>query len=219
MAYGPNFRVPAGLPGPGDPLTTVADLPSKAPAAASPIADRVPSDVVGRAAAILAREVPAASAASAIIAARGQQGNPAASIDELHRRATAVLSDLFSYFGAQVPPLDSFDSEALSLPWRRPGVPAPVGSPTSVSLQIENLEDYPVNVSLFSSELLSDGGSSIPSFAVSFDPLTLNLGPGQQGVVVAKVNVPQQAIPGAYSGLVQAAGLSAVKAVITVDIC
>ena len=50
-----------------------------------------------------------------------------------------------------------------------PGAPVPAGSPTSVSLQIENLEDYPVNVSLFSSELLSDGGGSIPSFAVSFE--------------------------------------------------
>jgi hypothetical protein len=46
----------------------------------------------------------------------------------------------------------------------------------------------------------------------------MNIGPGQQGVVTVKVDVPPQSIPGGYSGLVQAAGMPGVKAVITVEV-
>ena len=86
-------------------------------------------------------------------------------------------------------------------------------------LQIENLEDRAVCLSFYSTDLLSDNGGSIPSFAVSFDPPALDVGGAQQGVVTAKVNVPQQTIPGTYSGLVQAIGLPGAKAVITVEVC
>jgi hypothetical protein len=193
-------------------------LPSRVSANA-PTADRSLSDVVGRAAAILAREAPAVPAASGIAAAGDGQRNSCASIADLQQRAMALVSDVFSYLGAQQPRLDSLDPAALGLPWRRPEVPAPAGGSTSIPLRIENLEDRPVSISFYSSDLLSDGGRSIPSFAVSFDPATLNIGAGQQAVVTAKVDVPPQAIPGAYSGLVQAAGVSGVKAVITVDVC
>ena len=193
-------------------------LPLKPPATA-PIADRLSSGMVGRAAAILAREASKVPVASVIAAGMNEQALPATSIEELHQRAMALLSDLFSYLGAQVPGADSLVRSALEIPWRRPAAPAFAGGSTSIPLRLENLEDRPVTLSFYSSDLLSDGGGSIPSFAVSFDPATLDVGAGAQAVITAKIEVPAQATPGAYSGLVQAAGLERVKAVITVDIC
>jgi hypothetical protein len=129
-----------------------------------------------------------------------------------------VLSDLFSYLGAQPAEADSLVRSALDIPWRQSLAPVLAGGTTSIPLRLENLENHPINVSFYSSDLLSDGGGSIPSFAISFDPTTLDIGACHQAVVTAKVDVPTQAVPGAYSGLVQAVGLSGVKAVITVEI-
>jgi hypothetical protein len=137
---------------------------------------------------------------------------------EIQARATAVLSDLFSLLGA--PPLgtDTRLPPEQEIPWHRSAVPVSAGGSTGLPLRLENLEDHPVQVSFYSSDLLSDSGASIPSFAISFEPAMLNLGSRQQGVVTANIDVPPQAIPGSYSGLVQAAGLAQVKAVITVEV-
>lgn len=145
-------------------------------------------------------------------------------MDDLQRRAVALVSELFSVLGARLPALPQVAAlpvspSILTLPWRRPSAPTPAGGSTSIALRVENLESHPVKVSFYSSDLLSDAGRSIPSFAVSFEPPILDIGAGQQAIVTAKVGVPPQSIPGAYSGLIQAAGLPDAKAVITIDIC
>jgi|GEM_PF-3074615 len=217
-------------------------LPSKDPTAtrngAAP-----PSNVVDRAAAILARGspglpiLPASPALPALPPSRALpvlpavlalpplagtmdgSRNPATSIDDLQRRAVALVSDFFSYLGAPPSGPGLLAQAASALPWRRPSVPAPAGGSASIPLRIENLEDRPVTISFYSSDLQGDGGRSIPSFAVSFHPAALDIAAGHQAIVTAKVDVPPQAIPGAYSGLIQAAGAPGMKAVITVDIC
>jgi hypothetical protein len=172
-----------------------------------------PSNVVGRAAAILAR------GSADPPGTKDGPRNPAASIENLQRRALALVSEFFSYMGAPTSGPDLLAQAASALPWRRPSGPAPAGGSASVPLRIENLEDRAANVCFYSSDLQGDGGRSIPSFAVSFDPPALDIGPGQRALVTAKIDVPPQAIPGAYSGLIQAAGAPGMKAVITVDIC
>lgn len=153
-----------------------------------------------------------------------------APLDDLRERAVAVVSELFSLLEARssaAGPLAglALPGEAvgaaralLEIPWRSPVSPVTAGASTSISLRLENINEDSVGVSFYSSDLLSDSGGTIPSFALSFDPDMLNLGAGQQAVVTVQINVPPQTIPGAYSGLVQATGLSRVKAVITVDV-
>jgi hypothetical protein len=159
----------------------------------------------------------------------GAGANPGDALAGIQSRAMSALAEVFGLLGRG----DRADSSAstfsarasgasalpeLQIPWYRPAVRAAAGTETAVELPLENLEDDAVEVRFYSSELSSDGGTSIPSVAVSFDPTTVVLGPRQQAVVTVTVEVPRQAVPGAYSGLVQAEGLARVKAVITVEV-
>lgn len=177
---------------------------------AAPIVARSPSELVGRAAAILARQTP-------VPVSPGAAGVPdlpphSPELEDLRQRAVALVSDLGRLLETPQPPLTP------ALPWRRPRVPAPAGGSTSLALKLENLEEGPVKVSLSSSDLLSDRGRSIPARAISFDPVSLNIGARQQAAVTIRVAVPAHSPPGEYSGLVQAAGLPGVKVVITVEV-
>jgi hypothetical protein len=136
-------------------------------------------------------------------------------------RAAAILARVTarrSTGGADQLRNESLPPVPFGLPWRRTAAPVPAGGSTTVQLRIENLESVPVSVSLYAGELLSDGRGSIPSSAISFDPATVSIGAGQRAVVTAGVAVPPASAPGAYSGLVQAAGLPGAKAVITVEV-
>jgi hypothetical protein len=165
-----------------------------------------------------------------VTAATGAASNPGDALAGIQSRAMSALAEVFGLLGRgddhAAPSASTVSTHApgasalpeLQIPWYRPGVRAAAGTATAVEVPLENLEEDAVEVCFYSSELSSDRGTSIPSVAISFDPATLVLGPRQQAVVTVTVEVPRQAIPGAYSGLVQAEGLARVKAVITVEV-
>jgi hypothetical protein len=154
--------------------------------------------LVERAAAILDRET------------RPDRGAPAV--------GESRISQLIAQYAGEDGARNLSEAAALVVAWRRAAAPSAAGTSAVIPLRVENGEDRPVCISFCASDLLSDNGRSIPSFAVSFEPKEMNVGPGQQGVLTVKVDVPQQSIPGGYSGLVQAAGMPGVKAVITVEV-
>jgi hypothetical protein len=96
--------------------------------------------------------------------------------------------------------------------------PITAGRTATLPLRVENRENKPVQASFYSTDLLDELGHEIPAHQISFEPPVLTLRPGERGTVNAKIAIPLQAVPGAYSGLVQTAGLPTSKAVITVDV-
>jgi len=165
----------------------------------------------------------------AVNEAAGAGATPGDALAGIQSRAMSALAEVFGLLGRggqAAPSASTFSTDApgcsalpeLLIPWYRPAVHATAGRATALELPLENLEEDAVEVRFYSSELSSDRGTSIPSVAISFDPATLVLGPRQQAVVTVTVEVPRKALPGAYSGLVQAEGLGRVKAVITVEV-
>jgi hypothetical protein len=138
------------------------------------------------------------------------------SMEELRQRALELVTAFFSASGRPTP--QPLAVASTLLPWlRAPGAVA-AGQSLAVPVSIENDQPEPVDVCLYSTDLLSDQGRSIPGYLVSFEPPSLTLGPGQKAAVRANVAVPLQSVPGSYSGLVQAQGLSAAKTVLTVEV-
>jgi hypothetical protein len=169
-----------------------------------------------------------------------------ASVEELRGRAMDLVGELFSSFGngglgrnagglpflspgaggpararpgassgSYAPAADNFLNGLFAA---RSSAPIAAGRATTLSLQVENRENKPVQASFYSTDLLDEMGHEIPAHQVSFEPPTLTLRPGERATVNAKIDVPLQSVPGAYSGLVQAAGLPTSKAVITIDV-
>jgi hypothetical protein len=195
----------------------------------TPVTSELP-DIVQRAEAILQRSQPARQDP---VGARAPFGP--ASLPELQQRALALVNDVFAALGtaapglgggAAVPVLPGIPAAAPSglaklatgsVPWQLPSAVG-AGQRTLVPVVIENAGPRALDTGFFSTDLLSDTGRSIPGHQVSFDPPRLTLAPGERGNVTARVEVPLQAAPGAYSGLVQASGLPANKTVITVQV-
>jgi hypothetical protein len=194
--------------------------PSLPVTAASPAVGSLP-DIVGRAAAILVRETPVAALPFRTShAAAGAGRTPpvaAAATDDLRQRALDLVSALFSAVGIDSPARKATAAEA-TVPWRRAPTPTAAGSLASISFYVENQDNRPAQVSFYCTDLLSDNGNSVPSYQVSFDPQNRTIGPSERALVKVNVAVPPQSIPGSYSGLIQAVGLCAAKAVITIEI-
>jgi hypothetical protein len=169
-------------------------------------------DLVGRAAALLAQQAPAVAAVPTLPRAP----LPAAvSVEELRQRALDLVTALFSSAGQPTPQPLALASAVL--PWLR-SPPIAAGKSLAIPVSVENDQPQPVDVCLYSTDLLSDQGRSIPGHLVSFEPPSLVLAPGQKSTVQANVAVPLQSVPGTYSGLVQTQGLSAAKTVLTVEV-
>lgn len=180
-----------------------------------------PPEIVRRAEAILGQQAPGQAPGKA--GAPGGGAGALADLPGLHQRALALVNDLFATLGAGGggrPPAGlpgGLPLPVTSLPWL-PGLPGAAGQRLQVPLTVDNPLGRPLELGLYSTDLLSDAGRSIPAHLVSFDPPRLTLGPGERAGVTARIDVPLQTIPGAYSGLVQAVGLPASKTVITIEI-
>jgi len=174
-------------------------------------------DLVARAAAILAQQGPRSPAMPALPAIPAAvPAAPAVSVEELRQRALDLVSALFSTVNS--PPPQPLAPASAVLPWLRALAPGAAGQALTLPVAIENAGEQPADVSLYSTDLLSDQGRSIPGYLVSFEPPSLTLAPGQRATVQASVAIPLQTIPGAYTGLVQTQGLSTAKSVITIDV-
>jgi hypothetical protein len=175
-------------------------------------------DLVGRAAALLAQQAPAATALPPVTLPRAPTPPvaPPVPVEELRRRALDFVTALFASAGQPTPQPLAVASAVL--PWLRSAGSAGAGQSLEIPVPIENDQQAPVDVCLYSTDLLSDQGRSIPGHLVSFEPPSLTLAPGQRATVQAKVAVPLQSIPGSYSGLVQTQGLETAKSVLTIEI-
>ena len=175
-------------------------------------------DLVARAAAILAQQAPALAAPMKPPALPAALAAPPASVEELRQRALDLVTALFSSVGSPPPQPLALASTVLSLPWLQAAAPVGAGQSLALPVSIQNDLQQPADVCLYSTDLLSDQGRSIPAYQVSFEPPSLTLAPGQRATVQARVAVPLQSIPGSYTGLVQTQGLSTAKSVLTIEV-
>jgi hypothetical protein len=134
----------------------------------------------------------------------------------LRQRAGDALADLMSALGPTG--WSPGGSSSPAFPWLRDKAARAPGETATLSFSFENCGDRAETVSFYCTDLLGDAGHDIPSYQVAFDPPGQALAPQAQGRVGVKVDVPLQALPGSYSGLVQAVGLPATKAVITIEV-
>jgi hypothetical protein len=93
---------------------------------------------------------------------------------------------------------------------------AAIGEMARTVLGLVNDGEQPVNVVLRATNLIADSGDSIPGELVHFAPNPLTLPGNSELPVLTTLRLPADASPGKYVGLVQAAGLQAARAVITV---
>jgi hypothetical protein len=207
----------------GRPEQTSKAGPSQQPASPRPAAL---ADVVARASDILAREMATRPPGAGGSASRLPLGRvPATSsaqptlapLDDLRRRAGDALTDLMSALGA-IAGVPAGSSSNASLPWLRDQALCSPGETARVGFAFENCGERPELVTFYCTDLVGDAGHNIASYQVAFDPPSQTLAPQAQGRVAVNVGVPLQALPGCYSGLVQAVGLPATKAVITIQV-
>lgn len=135
-------------------------------------------------------------------------------LEQLRARAVDAVTKLLAAVAAQ----SSQPMEAFGFPWRKAPTAVNPGDGARIPLTIDNADDRPVTLSFYSTDLTSDSGYQIPADLISFDPPSQTIPPRSQGTTLMNVAVPLQAMAGSYSALVQAVGLAASKAVVTLDV-
>ncbi|HEX6273421.1 MAG TPA: hypothetical protein VFZ53_10280 [Polyangiaceae bacterium] len=111
------------------------------------------------------------------------------------------------------PRLQAFDG--ATMPVLRAAVASP-GGIGRTALGLFNESRAPASIVLRATSLVSDLGDELPGSLVTFAPNPLHLPAAGELPVQANVRVPPGVRPGTYSGLVQAVGLAATRAVLTV---
>lgn len=211
MAYGPDFRLPTGVPGPGDLLKAVSDTLSGAPV----------SDLLNRAASILSRET-VTSGPTSVLAAPSMDGalggwkldDRGLDIDRLRRQAHQVIETFLELYSPRAPAASALNH----VPVLRAPAPVKAGAEACIAMRIANEELESTQVALYSTNLVSDCGYEIPALRIAFSPRTLLIPPNGEATFEVRVAVPSQAPRGLYSGLVQASGLNGAKTVICVEV-
>lgn len=111
---------------------------------------------------------------------------------------------------------DEFPSDIPRLEMPQPLKP---GSSTEVPMILENKSEEMTDVfSMFSTDLISNQGKRIGATNIVFTPQTIKIGPLQKKEVVVKVTVPKGASAGTYSGLVQAANMDQLRAILILNV-
>lgn len=136
---------------------------------------------------------------------------PGADVDQLRRYAHDLIETLLT----AVSPKERADDRVLLL---RCAAPVAAGSEAVIVIRIANEDPSPTEVSLYSTNFVSDTGYDIPARSVTFSPHASTIPPKSDAAFELKVRIPQQAPPGLYSGLVQAAGSKYLKAVVSIEV-
>ncbi len=107
---------------------------------------------------------------------------------------------------------EEFQSDIPKLTMPRPLKP---GSTTEVPMILENRSEETTDVfSMFSTDLISNKGKRIGAVNVKFNPQTIKIGPLKKEQISIRVTIPKSAVPGEYSGLVQAANMDQLRAIL-----
>ena len=96
--------------------------------------------------------------------------------------------------------------------------PVSAGSIGQVSITLANDDGRSAHVAFYSTGLIGDDGTQIPADGVWFDPRELTLAAGQSREVIVNIIVPAHARSGVYSGLIRAAKLEQLHAVLMVQV-
>ena len=132
------------------------------------------------------------------------------SVDGLAQRAVRV-SDANG--GAQAA------GAASAIPTLEGLQPAEPGETVTLEMALENAGESPVEaVSFIASDLVTSSGLRIASNDVSFTPSRIDIEPQSKARVRIAVNVPSDAQPGMYSGMLVASKLEQVRAVLCVRV-
>lgn len=97
--------------------------------------------------------------------------------------------------------------------------PLKAGESANIPMTLENESSKPTDViDLFSSDLINSEGQRILAKQITFSPEKLMIEPQKNVLVTVHVQVPKDTPPGTYSGLLQAAKLEQLRAVLSVRI-
>lgn len=164
--------------------------------------------------------------------------------DQLRRQASDLVEGLLSLvIGAVVPggpggpgglpryPAAVADAAEPMKLVMAPSAPAPgfapiinppaavkAGDVAKIPLTVTNEGATPLDVSFFSSDLVGDSGFGVPARKITVSPRVRSLQPGEVTTFEISVPIPQQTPPGTYTGIIQAAALEYLRAVLTVPV-
>jgi hypothetical protein len=136
--------------------------------------------------------------------------------DQLRRQAHALIETLLITFN------DATGEKGLpsedQVPLIHCAAPVQPGGTGRASLRVTNAEAAACDVTLYSSNFVSDSGSEIPALRVSVTPRRASIPAKGEATFEIALQVSQQTPAGTYSGLIQAMGNRYVKAVLSVDV-
>jgi hypothetical protein len=135
--------------------------------------------------------------------------------DEWRRRASELVETLVAALGK---PAETGVADTERVPLLRAAAPVHAGEHAKATIRIVNEESTPSRVMLYATNFVADSGYELPSLAFSATPRVATIAPGGAAAFEVTLKVPQQAPPGVYSGLIQAAGSRYVKAVLMLDV-
>jgi hypothetical protein len=104
-----------------------------------------------------------------------------------------------------------------TLPVLRSAIAEP-GRVATTALGLVNDTATPALVVLRATSLISPSGDEIPAALVTFEPSRATLPSNAETPVRVAVQVPETARPGTYTGLVQAAGTQAIRALLNLEV-
>lgn len=137
---------------------------------------------------------------------------PAVDVDGLRRLLHNYAETLISTFNPRV------DTGSDRVPVIRGEYPVTAGAEIVVPLRVINEGPTALEVSLYCSNFVSDGGFDISALHVGFAPRACVIAAESAHVFDVTIRVPQQAPPGLYSGLVQAVGTKYFKVVMSIEV-
>jgi hypothetical protein len=156
-----------------------------------------------------------------------QNGNAAAAwrlaevTSDIVQRAAAILDEEIAAIGlpGSGTPIGSRSADRESMRILKATRPARAGETVEILTRLQN-DDEAESDELFLSwtDLVADAGRHIPAVRVSVTPARLRLPANGTVDVVVSVDVPSGALPGVYRGLIHAALVDDLWAVLTVRI-
>ncbi len=104
------------------------------------------------------------------------------------------------------------------VPLIRAAAPVQAGQRACIGMHVTNEDTTPIEVSLYCTDFVTDGGYVIPSLLVTASPRQVTIAPRTRAEFEVTVAVSEQTPAGEYSGLVQAMGCRYVKAVLAFEV-
>ncbi len=97
--------------------------------------------------------------------------------------------------------------------------PVKAGEKAEIEISFENNRSTETEeFKLFSTDLISNSGERLSSGLVKFEPQTMKINPYQTMQIKVAIEVPEETVPGTYSGLVLASNMSDLRSEIVIKV-